>query len=64
MTWNDLRQIMETQLTEEQMQDDVAIYDSGQDEFFHATDCHWTPLDPDEGLGAGILSDDSFFLEI
>ena len=64
MTWNELKHIMETQVTEAQMKDDVTVYDSEWDEFFRVTDCHWTPPDVAEGLGAGILDTNHFFLEI
>ena len=64
MTWNELKDIMRTQLTKEQMEDDVTVYDSGIDEFFQVTDCHWTPPGETEELGAGILDESHFFLEI
>lgn len=64
MTWNELKDLMRTQLTPEQMEDDVTIYDAKIDEFFRVTDCHWTLLGEAEGLGAGILDENHFFLEI
>lgn len=64
MTWDDLIDIIRTNLTPEQMRDDVTIYDSMTDEFFQVTDCHWTPTEENEGLGAGILGENHFFLEI
>lgn len=64
MTWNELKDIMTTQLTPGQMEDDVTIYNSGTDEFFQVADCHWTPPGNAKGLGAGILDDNHFFLEI
>ncbi len=64
MTWNELIETMRTQLTPEQMEDNVTVYDSEVDEFFRVTDCHWTPPGIAEGLGAGILDTNHFFLEI
>lgn len=64
MTWNDIKHIMETQVTKKQMEDDATIYNSDMDEFFRITDCHWTPPNESEGLGAGILDKNHFFLEI
>lgn len=64
MTWNELKDLMQTRLTSEQMKDDVTVYDAEKDEFFQVTDCHWCVSEDFEGPGAGILDDNHFFLEI